>query len=548
MLAIGIGFIDEGEFARSEGVCSAGFFFVDCDTPSTIFINIECWEDIFTARFGGRFVIYFQVILPYDFGFGDVFWFRDGGVFLCATRKYQGKHSYEEPSVWPNGHYVRVYRMKNLYYGNVETFADTIVAPITGAGRAAVAILRLSGPKAWEITGKVFSPWPGVVEPRHILYGRFINGDDGLVFPFEEGRSFTGEQVAELSLHGSVASVESLLGECLKAGARLAEPGEFSLRAFLNGEIDLTEAEGIRETVDAATSAQLRQANAFRSGKVRAEIEMIRDLVISVLTAVEASTDFSEEIGDLDRDLARSKLANAREQIDRLLMTADIGCRVRTGATVAIVGAPNAGKSSLLNALLREDRAIVTAVPGTTRDTIEAMVELGGLPVRFVDTAGIRETLDEVERIGVDRSRRAIESADLVLHLIDLCRPEEMEISHAHVLRVGNKVDLAPSGGFDGVRISALTGEGLDVLIAEIRGFLGDVQTAEIPILDRHAVLLEEARGAVMETMQTLDAPVPDDLAAVSLRSAARLLGEITGETTPPDVIDRIFHDFCIGK
>ncbi|MCB0827072.1 MAG: tRNA uridine-5-carboxymethylaminomethyl(34) synthesis GTPase MnmE [Armatimonadetes bacterium] len=438
--------------------------------------------------------------------------------------------------------------MKNLYYEGVETFADTIVAPITGAGRAAVAILRLSGPRAWEIAGKVFSPWPEVVEPRHILYGHFINGDDGLVFPFEEGRSFTGEQVAELSVHGSAASVESLLKECLNAGARMAEPGEFSLRAFLNGEIDLTEAEGIRETVDAATSAQLRQANAFRNGKVREEIESIRDQVVSLLTAVEASTDFSEEIGDLDRDTARAKLKSALGHVDRLLSTADIGRRIRSGATVAIVGVPNAGKSSLLNALLREDRAIVTAIPGTTRDTIEATVELGGLPVRFVDTAGIRETQDEVERIGVDRSRQAIEAADLVIHLIDLSHPEEMEIDHDQVLRVGNKADLTPSVVFDGMCVSALTGEGLDALVAEIRARLGDAQTAEIPILDRHASLLEEARGAIAETMQTLDAPVPDDLAAVSLRSAARFLGEITGETTPPEVIDRIFHDFCIGK
>ncbi|MEZ5163603.1 MAG: GTPase [Fimbriimonadaceae bacterium] len=301
----------------------------------------------------------------------------------------------------------------------------------------------------------------------------------------------------------------------------------------------------IRETVDAATSAQLRQANAFRNGKVREEIESIRDQVVSVLTAVEASTDFSEEIGDLDRDAARAKLESDYGH-KSTLSTADIilefgreqrcDCRGSERRQVFTFERTSSGRSG-----------DCYGDPRTTRDTIEATVELGGLPVRFVDTAGIRETQDEVERIGVYRSRQAIESADLVIHLIDLSHPEEMEITHDQVLRVGNKADLAPSVVFEGLRISALTGEGLDNLVAEIRARPGMHKPRKSRYWIAMLLCLKRQGGQSSRRCKRLKLPFLMTWRRFP-RSAARFLGEITGETTPPDVIDRIFHEFCIGK
>ncbi|MCH7905355.1 MAG: tRNA uridine-5-carboxymethylaminomethyl(34) synthesis GTPase MnmE [Armatimonadetes bacterium] len=435
---------------------------------------------------------------------------------------------------------------------SVDRLSDTIVAPITATG-GAVALVRLSGPDSWRIAEVVFGNWPQRIEPRRATYGRFSSGDDGLVIPFQQDSSYTGEQVVEMSVHGSVASVQHLLDSCVGAGARMAEPGEFTLRAFMNGRMDLTQAEGVRDTVAAATDSQLRQANLMREGSLRDEVRCIRSEIEGVLAAVEASTDFSEEVGDLDRAAARNRCLAAQAKITALLATEDASRVVRDGASVAIVGLPNAGKSSLLNALIGADRAIVTEVPGTTRDTVEAELSWKGLLVRLIDTAGLRESDDLIESLGVERSRSAIENADVVLYIYDnavgwqdeddeLCRP----IGRPCII-VANKIDLNPHAE-QGLPVSTVTGHGLERLVEAVRKLVLQEPTSPALINSRHAPLLQGAREALDRVHETLSCPVPDDLAAVDLLAAIRLLGEVTGETATPDVIDRIFHDFCIGK
>ena len=428
---------------------------------------------------------------------------------------------------------------------------DTVAAPITGAGRAAVAVIRVSGPKAWQISSQVFAPWPEKVQPRLAIYGRFVTGDDGLALPFPAGGSYTGDETVEFSIHGSPASVKALMESLISSGARLAEPGEFTLRAFLNGRMDLAQAEGVRETVDAITDGQLRRSKRLREGEFSRKVSTIKSQVEGVLARVEASTDFSEEVGEVDHSLVITQCENAVEELDRLL-EGRRASRILSGYTVAIAGRPNAGKSSLLNAILGADRAIVTPIAGTTRDTVEETVELAGVPVRFVDTAGLRGAEDEVEAIGIERSRMAMDAADRILYLYDApagwsslddeilagCPPER-------TLIVANKVDLGPPERAD-LRISAKTGHGVDDLLKAISE---ELKMEELPMaLERHYPLMEEARGFILQSQEVFSQPIPDDLATVFLKSAIRCLGEITGETTPPDVIQRIFSDFCIGK
>lgn len=433
---------------------------------------------------------------------------------------------------------------------------DTIVAPITGVQRAAVAVVRVSGADAWHIAENVFSPWPRRPEARKALYGRFRHGDDGLALPFEQGASYTGEASVEFSIHGSPASVRALLRLCCQAGARPAQPGEFTLRAFQNGRIDLTQAEGVRDTVEALTDAQLRAASSMREGWLCRECRGARQELLGVLASIEASADFSEEVGDLDRTAAAARLAVVQGSLLRLLTTAASGRVLREGLTIAIVGLPNAGKSSLLNALVGEERAIVTDLPGTTRDTVEELVDLGGVPCRLVDTAGLRETDDRIESLGVERARKAAQRADVVWYLFDSSvgwtdRDEALlqGWSRPTVLLAG-KCDLARCEDIPGsIRVSSVTREGLDGLIETVQRRANVQDSPDAPTINsRHEPLLTEAEAAVRQAIETLESDLPDDLAAVHLQQAVSALGQVTGETAGVDMVERIFHDFCIGK
>lgn len=433
---------------------------------------------------------------------------------------------------------------------------DTIVAPITGVQKAAVAWIRLSGPEAWQVASRVFSPWPGVVVPRMAVFGRYLNGDEGLALPFEEGHSYTGEQSVELSVHGSPLSVSSLLAACLANGAREAEPGEFTLRAFLNGRIDLTQAEAVRETVDALTVSQLRAANRLRRGELFDRVSQVASSVLAVLTDIEARVDFSEEIGDLDRPSSGAALSALLLEIDELLKHAATGRLVRHGLRIAIVGPPNAGKSSLLNAILGTDRAIVTEIPGTTRDYVEEFADVQGVPCVLVDTAGLRETLDPVESIGVQRSVAQAASADWVWYVVDsvVGKTEADEAAirsfESEVLVVWNKVDLvslSPRLGRGQVSLSATTKQGFEALYESIKAKFEDQDESPL-INERHEPLLKEAKDSIVHAIESLNADIPLDLASTDLRNALHALGLITGETADQDVLDAIFRQFCLGK
>lgn len=428
---------------------------------------------------------------------------------------------------------------------------DTIVAPITGPHPAPVAVVRLSGPEAWRVASRVFTPWPQSVTPRLTTYGRYFFGDDGLATPFDD-HSFTGEESVELSLHGATVSVRQLLNGCIEHGARLAEPGEFSLRAFLNGRIDLTQAEAIADTVAAVTERQLMHANLARSGVLRSKVSEMRSQVIAVVANLEAHIDFSEEIGDLDRASVSLQIDEIRRKVDDFLSNFGDGEKLRRGIRVAILGAPNVGKSSLLNAMIGSDRAIVSKQPGTTRDYLEELVEIDGWPVIFIDTAGLRDSSDEIEQEGIARSETVAEVADLVLYVFDavegMANVDNRRVSKfPDVLIVANKTDLAP--GPDGVLgVSALTGKGLGELKRTIvsRCIEAPAQTAYVNRRQRD--LLSEASANLHGAQAITTQDLPLDLAIVHLTQAIDSLGSVTGETASTEMLEEIFSRFCIGK
>lgn len=423
---------------------------------------------------------------------------------------------------------------------------DTILAPITGSGKAAVSIVRLSGPDAVLIARRLFPHLPEPPEHSFASYGPFSNGDDGYALFFEAGRSYTGEETVELMPHGSPASVRALIEAGLAAGARFAAPGEFTMRAFQNGRIDLTQAEGVRDLIEAETELQLRQAAHQRSGSIRDVCLELSSKVAKALAVIEASVDFSEEIGDPDLGNIDVQLSFVQAELQRLLSTARVGRILREGYRVAIVGPPNAGKSSLFNRVLGYARAIVTDTPGTTRDVLQETIDLDGIPTILMDTAGLRETSDQIERLGIERSRGAAASADLVWFVTDGADGAE-PLQGVETLHIVNKIDLgAPVGTAIGV--SAHTGAGVPDLLAEtakraLAGWNGD------PLLaPRHAMLLSEALESVANCREAIQRQAPYDLLAADLRLALSAIGGITGESPSADLLERIFADFCIGK
>ncbi len=427
---------------------------------------------------------------------------------------------------------------------------DTIIAPITATG-GAVAVIRLSGPASLEVAKLVFNGLPDAPESHRSYYGTFLHGDDGLCTIFGDGRSYTGELSAELSIHGSSASVRSLMAHCLRGNCRPAQPGEFTWRAFANGRLDLSQAEAVRDTVEADSVGQLNAANRLRDGALRDRIAKLIQLLTKVLGAIEASVDFSEEVGEFDRQTGESEIGSVLAEIDRLLETAESGRILRRGFRIAIAGRPNAGKSSLLNALLRSNRAIVTAEEGTTRDYIEERVEIGGLPCVLIDTAGFREASNEAESAGIRTSREMISDSDMVLYLFDAVvgmTPKDFEevAQITNPVLVATKADLARSG--QGVPVSSVTGAGLADLEAEISRKLHLKDVGGIYIQDRHGEPLMRATNGCILAIQALKSDLPYDLAVTGLREAVAALGEITGETASADMIERIFADFCIGK
>ncbi|MCP4641248.1 MAG: tRNA uridine-5-carboxymethylaminomethyl(34) synthesis GTPase MnmE [bacterium] len=452
---------------------------------------------------------------------------------------------------------------------------DTIAAIATPPGEGGIGIVRLSGPEAIGLVADLFVSSTGrdLAEIRHrVCHGEIRDNrgviDEVLVTVMRGPHSYTREDVVEINCHGGMAPVQAVLEAVLGRGARLAHPGEFTKRAFLNGRIDLLQAEAVIDRIRAGTRAALRAAGAAADGHLSRAILEMRDVLVEALARIEAAVDFPEEdLPELVDDALRERLEGVRDKMDHLLATSDAGRLYREGASAAIVGRPNVGKSSLFNALLRDARAIVTSCPGTTRDIIEETITVSGVPVRLSDTAGLRSTEDEVERIGVEIARTALSNADLVMLVVDAAVPLTSEGSHlaeevTHLeipsILVLNKSDLAPDAPLPDwgdqfahtVRVSAMTNAGLKTLedaLAEV--LLGDVTIRpEEGMLNRvhQRDSLRRASEGLVRLLGNFNAS-PEFL-SIDLRDALSALGELTGETTPEDVLDRIFESFCIGK
>ena len=453
--------------------------------------------------------------------------------------------------------------------------SDPIVAIATAAGRGAVGIVRISGRQLAPVIQAVCAR---ELQARHATYLPFIGAagesiDQGLAIHFPAPHSYTGEEVLELQAHGGPVVLQLLLARCLEAGAgmrlRLAEPGEFTQRAYLNNKLDLAQAEAVSDLIDASTEAAARSAGRSLGGAFSTEINQLRDRLVELRMLVEATLDFpEEEIDFLETARARSRLDAVQASVNAVLARARQGVLLREGIKVVLAGQPNVGKSSLLNALAGAELAIVTPVPGTTRDKVSETIQIEGVPVHVVDTAGLRDAGDEVERIGIARTWAEIEAADALVFLHDLTRlgdpayaandaqirrrlPTSL-LQGGRLLHVFNKVDAAPAGlAGDGLALSAKTGEGIAALrgkLLELAGWhaqpegLFIARTRHVQALRRTGEHVAQAQALVANADAALD------LLAEELRLAHNALGEITGAFTPDDLLGEIFSRFCIGK
>ncbi|NIA16226.1 MAG: tRNA uridine-5-carboxymethylaminomethyl(34) synthesis GTPase MnmE [Nitrospiraceae bacterium] len=453
---------------------------------------------------------------------------------------------------------------------------DTIAAISTPPGEGGIGIVRLSGSQAIPLVRAIFvsstqrdiAQDPGRVFHGHIMDAHGHAIDEALVHIMRAPHSYTREDVVEINCHGGAGPLNAVLEAVLAQDARLARPGEFTQRAFLNGRIDLVQAEAVIDRIRARTRDGLRAAASAAAGALSQAINELKGGLVEALARIEAAVDFpDEDLPDLVDDVLRANLEAARERMHALLDTARTGRLYREGAAVTIVGRPNVGKSCLFNALLRDARAIVSALPGTTRDRIEEMITLSGIPVRLTDTAGLRTTHDEIEQIGIDIARDALRAADILLLVLDASEPLTAEDRVLmHELREGdtpvwiafNKMDLVPEAtlpreaqGFAGVTpLSAQTTDGLHRIEDGLAGLLlgGATPSPEQQMLTRahQRDSLRRAAEALVRLLANFDAS-PEFL-SIDLHDAIGALGEITGETTPDDVLERIFSSFCIGK
>ena len=457
---------------------------------------------------------------------------------------------------------------------------DTISAVATAIGEGGIGIVRLSGPQALTIADALFRGVRGRrasdMPSYTVAYGRIVDPateavvDEVLLLVMRAPHSYTREDVVEIHCHGGPAPLRKILDLTLAHGARLAEPGEFTKRAFLNGRLDLAQAEAVIDIIRAKTDASLRMAVSHLAGGLSAQIRTLRDDILAMIAHLEAAIDFPEEdIEELATEQVAAGINGLLAAIDKLLATAQTGRILREGLETVIIGKPNVGKSSLLNALLREKRAIVTDIPGTTRDIIEEYVNIRGVPLKIVDTAGIRETSDLVEKIGVERAQEIMQRADLVLLVLDASAPLSAEdrqvlemLQQQQVIVLINKTDLpvqleldevmARMAGRRVLRISVLEGTGLDELEQAIVDmvYAGETTPSDSAFVSnvRHVAALRHARQRLADALATISAGMPPDFVIVDLRAAWEKLGEITGETVGDDIIDQIFARFCIGK
>jgi tRNA modification GTPase len=449
---------------------------------------------------------------------------------------------------------------------------DTITAISTPIGEGGIGIIKMTGPEVLPILQKIFMAAKGKWQPisHHLCHGHIIDPgsqevvDEVLISYMKAPHTYTRQDVVEINCHGGIVPLRQVLELTLRQGARLASPGEMTLRAFILGRLDLAQAEAVLDVVRARTEAGLRVAVEQLGGRLSEEIREVRAELVNVLAYLEATIDFTEdEIPERDITLP---LQQAKKRIEELLSSADQGIIYRQGIRAAIVGRPNVGKSSLLNGLLRTSRAIVTPIPGTTRDTLEETINLQGIPLTLVDTAGIAESEDLVGKLGIERSRQALSRADLALMVVDANETlQESDWEIADLMRnkptimIINKIDLPSVAvvddllpGVKRVRVSAVTEEGLGELEEAILEtiFSGQVMASDFPLVNntRHKEALEGALKHIRAAEEANQQRMPADFTAIDLTAAVNVLGEITGETATEDLLEIIFSEFCVGK
>lgn len=456
---------------------------------------------------------------------------------------------------------------------------DTICAIATPIGEGGVAIIRISGENALSIASKIFVSKNNYdinnMKTYTMKYGHIIDiknqeiVDEVILSYMKAPNSYTGENVVEINCHGGVVSTNSVLNQIIKAGARLAEPGEFTKRAFLNGRIDLSQAEAVMDIITAKTELSMKAAMLQSKGALSREITDLRKYLLNVLALIEYAVDFTEDDEDIVDDnlilQIKDSVDKAIQKIKTLLESADEGKIIREGLNIVIVGKPNVGKSSLLNALLREKRAIVTDVPGTTRDVIEEYINLDGIPVKITDTAGIRDTEDVVEKIGVEKSKEKIEEADLIILMLDTSRELDDDdriiidkIKDKKHIVLLNKIDLDTrlpqeiiSKFNNKIDISAKTGKGIEDLKKEIKNlfFNGEINSESLIVSNsRHKQALYRALENCDTSVHKINANEYLDLISIYITAAMKALGEITGDELEEDLLNKIFSEFCVGK
>lgn len=459
-------------------------------------------------------------------------------------------------------------------------YFDTIAAVATAPGEAGIGIVRISGDKAVEIADKIFRAKNkkklSDFQERRLTYGYIVEPDtdkkiDEVLAVYMKGPyTYTKEDIVEINCHGGIIPVRRILEIVLENGARLAEPGEFTKRAFLNGRIDLSQAEAVIDLIRAKTDSSFDVSFNQLEGGLSKEINEIREILLRMLANIEANIDFPEEdIETMTYEGLLNEGKNVLNRIEKLLDTVYTGKILREGLKTIILGKPNVGKSSLMNAILRENRAIVTDIPGTTRDIIEEYVNIKGIPLKIIDTAGIRETEDIVEKIGVERAKSLLEEADLAIVLFDVSKKlteEDMEIvklvKDKKVIVLINKIDLPPVvskeeiekilPGKKIIETSIVKGEGLEILEDSLKDmfFSGEVKIKDNTIVTnvRHRDLLIKAKKNIEEAIESIEKGMPIDCIEVDVKDCWENLGQITGDTVTEDIIDRIFEEFCIGK
>jgi len=449
---------------------------------------------------------------------------------------------------------------------------DTVVAIATPSGRGGIGIVRLAGPEARQITAPLLC-LKHELAPGKAVFGELVDPgassakiDEVVVTYFAKPHSYTTDDIVEISAHGSPIVLRHVVEVCLARGARLAEPGEFTMRAFLNGRIDLTQAEAVRDLIESQTLYQAKVAAQQLEGGLSRRLQPVKQKLVELIALLEAGVDFAEDdVSVLPAETILHQIAEVRTPLEALGASFAYGKIVHEGLTLAIIGRPNVGKSSLFNRLVEHERAIVTAIPGTTRDLVTETVAIGGIPVKLVDTAGIRRALDETESIGIRKSMEALADADLVLIVLDASQPltaDDAELLSQVELRsaivVENKVDVSssefavPGSQHKRVKTSALAGTGIEELRAEILRHIGGEagQQAESGFLTnlRHQSLVRDSLGALDAAEAAVRTNVPHEMLLMDLYGSLRPLDEITGATTTDDILNLIFSRFCIGK